>query len=545
MSHKTPADAASRRIQSANAADELAHLGVHKGARGLGPTSSPAGQTRAPGIETVVPGREVQTPVGACFVVDTDYPLDHIHGALPLSALSPGGRPNALLARLAGDDSLAELDFSSAVFFDIETTGLGIGAGMYAFLIGIGTFEDERFRLRQYFMRDYDEEQALLWALSAHMPDSAWWISFNGRNFDLPVLRTRFVCAGYPDMPLSQAPHLDLLYPARRLWRNRLSSCALSSLEANVLGLSRESDVPGWMIPDLYFDYIRFGDILPLRQVFLHNSLDILSLVTLAAETNRLLHGVFEHDTLDPLDSYALATIYERLGRSHEARHAYEWALAQRLPLETQRQALCRLSLLHKRAGQMERAAHIWHRLREDGSAFALVELAKYYEHEQRDYLQAAELVREALTSGSLPRTGQCAAVELEHRLARLMRKLGDGVLPMPKIESYSFGRITVDGKTYTNDLIILPSGVRPGWWRKQGHNLHQDDLGVIVRTKPSILVIGTGNVGRMKVSGDVLAHLEAHGISAVVERTAEACQRYNELAAQDRSVAAALHLTC
>ncbi len=545
MSDTLSANPNSDGIQSAGPSDELEKLGVYRGTAGLRRASTPSGPRSARGIEAVVPGHEVYTPCGTCFVVESDYDLEHIHGARPLSSLSPAGRPSALLARLAGDDSLAELDFASAVFFDIETTGLGIGAGMYAFMIGIGTFEDNGFRLRQYFLRDYHEEQALLCALSADMPESAWWISFNGRNFDLPVLRTRFVCAGYPDMPLSGAPHLDLLYPARRLWRNRLSSCALSSLEANVLGLAREGDVPGWMIPDLYFDYIRFGEVLPLRQVFVHNALDILSLVTLAAEINRLLPGVFGRDEVHPLDAYSLATIYEGLGQSQQAQQAYEWALGQRLPVETRRQALRRLSLLHKRTGEIERAMRVWYTLRDEGSAFALVELAKYYEHQQRDYLQAAEMVREALAYDSLPPAGQCAANELEHRLARLMRKLGDGGLPMPQIESYSFGRITVDGKTYSNDLIILPAGVRPGWWRKQGHNLHPDDLKQVVEAKPSVLVIGSGNLGRMQVPQDALAHLQTHGIRAIVERTAEACQRYNELARQGEAVAAALHLTC
>ncbi len=544
MSDTVPAKPESDAAHSNILSDELEELGVHRGTQGLRPASA-SGLARAPGIETVVPGHEVHTACGACFVVDTDYPLDHVHGSRPLTSLFRGQRPTALVAHLAGDDALAALDFGSAIFFDIETTGLGTGAGMYAFMIGIGTFDDNRFRLRQYFMRDYDEEQALLCALSAHMPDSAWWISFNGRNFDLPVLRSRFICAGYPDMPLSTAPHLDLLYLARRLWRNRLSSCALSSLEANVLGLTRQSDVPGWMIPDLYFDYIRFGEVLPLRQVFVHNALDILSLVTLTAEINGLLRPAFEHDELHPVDAYSLATIYEGLGQSQQAQRAYEWALEQRLPFETQRQALHRLSLLHKRSGDVERAVQIWHTLREEGNAFAMVELAKYYEHQERDYLQAVQVVREALALASLPRTGQCAATELERRLARLTRKLGDGGLPMPHIESYSFGRITVDGTTYTNDLIILPTGVRPGWWREQGHSLREDDLREAVEASPSVLIIGTGNLGRMQVPQRILDHLEAHGISAIMERTAEACQRYNELAAQGEAVAAALHLTC
>jgi len=544
MTDKPSAPLGDRTTAPADLRAELEQLGVRKGTEGLAPLAA-AAQGRVPGIETIVPGREVHTPYGPCFLVETDYQLDHAHGARPLSSLPPRERPSALLARLVGDGSLSELDFSSAIFFDIETTGLGIGAGMYAFMVGIGTFEDGVFRLRQYFLRDYHEEQAVLSALSAHMPDSAWWVSFNGRNFDLPVLKTRFICAGYPDMPLARAPHLDLLYPARLLWRQRLASCALSSLEANILGLTRVSDVPGWMIPDLYFDYIRFGEVLPLRQVFIHNALDILSLVTLAAEINRLLQDGLGRDELHPLDAYSLARVYERLGLSQRARQAYQWALTQPLPPDTQQQALRRLSLLVKRGGQIERAAELWQALRQQGSVFALVELAKYYEHHKRDYPEAAQLVREALASPHLQRTGQCSLGELEHRLARLAQKLGDGGLPMPHIESYAFGRITVDGQTYTQDLIILPHRVRPNWWRKQGHSLHQDDLAEAVQAKPSILVIGTGNLGQMQIPERTLEFLQQHGMRVIVERTAEACQRYNELAEKGEAVAAAVHLTC
>jgi len=114
----------------------------------------------------------------------------------------------------------------------------------------------------------------------------------------------------------------------------------------------------------------------------------------------------------------------------------------------------------------------------------------------------------------------------------------------MPRIESYSFGKITVDGKAYSSDLIILPGGVRPGWWRKEGHSLHRDDLQEVIEARPDVLVIGTGNVGLMQVPQETVECLTAHGVRVEMERTAAACQRYNELAKTEQ-VAAALHLTC
>ncbi len=478
-------------------------------------------------------------------MLETRYPLTHTHGETRLSALAPDESPSLGLARLAGDDRVSGRDFRSAIFFDIETTGLGIGAGLVAFLVGFGIFEGDEFCLRQYFMRDYSEEQAMLHLLVQQMEDSNWWVSFNGRNFDLPVLQTRFVC-NRRRMPLSEAPHLDLLYPARRLWRERLKSCRLSALEANLLGLGRESDVPGWLIPGLYFDYLRYGEAGPLRQVFVHNALDILSLVVLAAKADEMLRHPFGEAVAarHGADLYSLGRISESWHDLDRARRAYEEALQNRLPPALRQETLHRLSMLYKRVGQIERAVPIWHAMREQGSVQACVELAKHFEHHAKDCVEAARLTGEALALPNLASSGQCSPEALKARLTRLRRKLGDGGLPMSHIESYSFGKIIVDGKTHTSDLIILPGVVRPGWWRKEGHRLDKNDLNEIIEAAPDVLVIGTGNVGLMEVPQETLDYLAAHGIHTVVERTAAACQRYNELAEQEQ-VAAALHLTC
>jgi len=519
-------------------------MGVHLGASGLHPAGKGRARVHDAGIESIVPGQVIETPRGPCFVVETRYALDHLHGCYRLSDLSPDDHPSLPLARLAGNERLTDLNFSSAIFFDIETTGLGTGSGTYAFMIGLGTFDGDEFCLRQYFMRDYHEEAALLDHLAQQMRDGSWWVTFNGRNFDVPVLQTRFILSGYLQMPLSHAPHLDLLYPARRLWRKRLGSCALSSLEMHLLGLTRESDVPGWQIPDLYFDYLRYGEALPLRQVFVHNALDILSLVTLTAKANAVLSDPFGEAIEHPVDRYSLGVMYESGRQRDQAQRAYEQALQEHLPPDLQEDALRRLSFIYKRNGEIERAVRIWETLSKGNNAFAFVELAKYYEHRRRDHQTAARLVREIMTWPELPASGQCSLPALAHRLARLHRKLAKGGLPTPRIESYSLGEITIGGQAYTSDLIILPSGVQPRWWRKTGHRLDRDDLQEVVTAKPSVLVIGTGNLGRMRVPQGVRDYLAEHDIRAVVEHTAEACQRYNELA-QTEQVAAALHLTC
>ena len=145
---------------------------------------------------------------------------------------------------------------------DVETTGLVGGTGTYVFLVGLGTFEDSAFHLRQFFLAGLGGERAMLAAVAEVLAGCRALVSFNGRWFDLPLLETRLTLSRLPALHQG-LPHLDLLYPARRLYRRRLPSCRLVSLEEALLGLEREDDIPGCAIPALYFDYVRRGEAGP------------------------------------------------------------------------------------------------------------------------------------------------------------------------------------------------------------------------------------------------------------------------------------------
>jgi len=247
-------------------------------------------------VERVLPGEKVSTPYGECFLVEHSHPAGHPHGAYRLDeALEADPQVFPWMARGLGG---VAFDLSQCVFVDLETTGLAGGTGTYAFLVGIGYFQGMRFVVRQYFMEDYDGEEALLHALAEALEPFRGVVSFNGKSFDLPLLETRFQMARRP-FPLRDLPHLDLLFPARRLWKDRLESCALSSLEAAILGVEREVDVPGWAIPGIYFDYLRSGDARPLAPVFEHNRHDLLSLATLATRLARQYVDPFHPDVED------------------------------------------------------------------------------------------------------------------------------------------------------------------------------------------------------------------------------------------------------
>jgi hypothetical protein len=113
------------------------------------------------------------------------------------------------------------------------------------------------------------------------------------------------------------------------------------------------------------------------------------------------------------------------------------------------------------------------------------------------------------------------------------------------KIDSYSFGRIAVDGQSYTSDVIISPECVKDAWWRKQGHSLHVDDLEEILAAKPEVLIVGSGYYGRMQIPPATRRFLEQHGIELRDRRTADAVEEFNRLQQEFARVIAALHLTC
>ncbi|MGE5672738.1 MAG: ribonuclease H-like domain-containing protein [Mycobacterium leprae] len=378
-------------------------------------------------------GFVTDTGCGEVFFLEQRYPLSHERGPLSLAHLfHVPGDAWELLGRVP-----ATSDLRRAVFFDTETTGLAGGTGTYAFLVGLGFFAGEEFVLRQYFLRDYPEEEAMLELLTADFAGCDLLVTFNGKSFDWPLMETRFRMARRR-VPLAGTPHLDLLHPSRRVFKARLGQCNLTRLEEYVLGVTRTGDVPSALIPQLYFDYLRSGDATALVDVIEHNRLDILSLVSLATWLGRIVT-----DPLSPTpdgelvpgdDLYALGRLLEARGRPADAIDCYT-AAAERGTESVHTSLLLReLALAHKRAGQYGQALALWEELTaEPGSHsyHALVEMAKYYEHVARDYAlahtaatRAKEQAERRLSLAAHYGPGAREDWEaIQHRLARLERK--------------------------------------------------------------------------------------------------------------------------
>ncbi|HUG14032.1 MAG TPA: ribonuclease H-like domain-containing protein [Thermomicrobiales bacterium] len=355
--------------------------------------------------------RLIESPFGDCVVHDTLYTGDVIREAF--GRLLRAGPP-------AGGAPL----LSDLIFLDTETTGLSGGTGTHVFLIGVGRFIDDAFHVRQFFMRHPGDEPAVLNALDASIHATASLVTYNGRSFDVPLLETRYRMHGRQFR--SHMDHQDLLAPSRAIWKYRLPNCSLGTLERMILGVTRELDAPGWMIPQLYFDYLRSREIRTLEPVFEHNRADIVSLARLAGVVR-----AFECRAETPeheIDRLALALYVQRRYPSDaviaDLRHGWR---SPSIPAEMRFRALRNLSIALKRGGRYDDAAVEWRAGLDDPSRavrmYALEELAKHLEHRVRDHDAARELARLGADGATLARDA-AALQAFERRLQRLERKL-------------------------------------------------------------------------------------------------------------------------
>src|ERR1700726_1827320 len=289
------------------------------------------------------------------------------------------------------------------LFLDTETTGLAGGTGTYAFLIGLAWWDAGGLQIEQLFMRDFAEEHSVLCQLAARLADRPVLVTFNGKTFDWPLLENRFRMTRSIPVP-SLAAHLDLLHPARALWKFRLGTVRLTDLEREVLnptmlGWCRESDVSSKFIPQFYFDYLRGGPPEPLLGVARHNQMDLRGLAALFGKINALLAEEANPDKeMHGLDLFGLSKFLHRRGDKGRAQIACAQAVDLGLPVEFHSQAQYDLALMAKRKGEHQRAAEIWHEILIDsGDAIhACEQLAIHYELRVKNYERALEFARRA-----------------------------------------------------------------------------------------------------------------------------------------------------
>jgi len=365
-------------------------------------------------LKELLPGEEVTNEAGSFYLTCSFFPGSFRHGCYVLRDAFP--LDTYLLSTLAGDPNFGQCNVREGIFLDTETTGLSGGTGTLPFLIGLGWFEENGFVIHQLFIRDYDEEKSALIHLNDLLQRKKFLVTFNGKAFDVNLLNSRFILNRLPPLE-EEVPHLDLLYPARRLLGHRLRDRSLLALEHAILGLEREGDIYSHQIPYIYFEWLKRRDVRPMVRVFEHNRLDILSLVTLTARLVDLINPEFLPLEPDGFDRIAAGRLWAARGSLQEAISLLESIRCKHAKVEVWQLASRELSLLFRRHGLWKEAVSIWEEMVafNPQDTFALIELAKYYEHKARRPEIALNYALRA--KGADPRS-----YEVNHRIERLKR---------------------------------------------------------------------------------------------------------------------------
>jgi len=374
-------------------------------------------------LEALVGAEVRETEYGSFLQVERRIPLTANHGAIELQRALD--HPVPLRHHERGPCERTVLTARDAVFIDTETTGLSGGTGTVAFLVGAGWVDGDVFVVRQYFMRDYPDEDALLRTLADDLGDRPL-VSFNGRSFDWPLLRTRWQMHRHK---ATERAHHDLLTASRRLWCSTLHSHSLGVLERHVLGLERGEDLPGYLIPGAWFDYLRSGWGGTIAQAFRHNEIDVVSMLALFARVGAILDDPI--DGVDaPGDRLGTARLLLDLGEPEQARRCLEVGLG--APPEDgtapfdERPLRRLLGHLCRRDEAYEEALAHW-RVLAEGEAFdeeAHEQVAKFYEHRLKNHAAALQWTGAALEHLV---EGTRAYEAFAHRAARLQRRMQRG----------------------------------------------------------------------------------------------------------------------
>jgi len=366
-------------------------------------------------------GEVVETAFGTHFETERLYERHRRHGSMDISNLQE--LPEDLLGPLS-QETVPPSPPTRWAFLDTETTGLATGSGTYAFLVGVGRITGDGFRVRQFFMRDFSEEASLLDALDRHLAQFDVLVTYNGKTYDQPLLETRYrMMRRRP--PFERLAHLDLLFGARRLWKLRLESCRLIDLENQILGVEREGDLPGEMIPYVYFEYLRRRQAFRLVPIFHHNAVDILSLACLTGIVPYAYRCPHEAPLAHGADWVGLARWLLKAERPEEALPLLRRAVTLGLSDDLLFRTLWEIATLEKRLGNEAAALAAFTELSTAPNPHrraALEELAKHYEHREKNFAMALEFARAAHEIEP--------SEELRRRIDRLTRRLSS---PRPR----------------------------------------------------------------------------------------------------------------
>jgi uncharacterized protein len=324
-----------------------------------------------------------------CLVREVDYPLDYQHGHYQfgdiIEAVALWNKEHAKHPISAAGHSPGNL-----FFFDTETTGLGGGAGNTIFLLGHASFTGDSIKLKQHILPHPGAEVALYQSFLENV-DYSTLVTYNGKAFDWPQVKTRHTLVRDHVPKLPAFGHFDLYHAARRMWKHKIERMKLSIVEQEVLGLERKDDIPGFLAPMIYFDFLERKNPEGLLGVIKHNETDILSLITLYTHLTFQLLGRDKART--PKESFEVGRWYSYLGEYEKAKQTFSGIAEE--GNEQEAAAKHALAYEFKRNKDWDQAVKLWKEVTKIGfnkaRKEACIELAKHFEHREKNYALALE----------------------------------------------------------------------------------------------------------------------------------------------------------
>ena len=310
------------------------------------------------------------------FKIEKSIPLSYMHPLLTDDSYSAVQIP--LLTKKKFPDPI---NLDEILIFDLETTGLAGGTGTYPFLIGFGIFEKNTIKIRQYFLPDFGREISAYLDIRNYQRETNVLLSYNGKTFDYPLLRNRFILNRI-DNPFENHAHLDLLHAARRLYKKHLPSCSLESIEKYVFSFNRWGDIEGSLIPQSYFTFLQTGELNDIQRIIDHNQQDIVSLARLLFHLHHLENDEFD-STYPEKEFVSIFNLAIKISDLEQIEPMINSVTKEEKILPAQ--SLKSYSLLLKKEQKWDKALDIWHKLINDGEEvlFSCEEIAKYYEHRE------------------------------------------------------------------------------------------------------------------------------------------------------------------
>ena len=366
-------------------------------------------------------GERRNNSLGEFFFKENDYIVGYEHGRIKFSGLFFED------VNIKFPDQIRLIRFNQCVFIDTETTGLSQSGGTFAFMVGVGFFIEKTFIVRQYFLIDPSQEDAMLLDLLNLLDQFDILVSYNGLSFDIPIIRSRYKYHRIPNH-INQKEHIDLLKYARILFRYQLDNRSLKNIEKLILHFERnEDEVPGYLAPIIYQNYLRTKEIEEINGVFYHNAMDVVSLVAFMKVINEISTNNYQYSDHYETLNYSIAKQFEK-NKSHvDAIKTYKLALDQNnLPETIRLNCMLSLAKLYKNANLQNLAINYWKQAIEIGSFDAHIELAKIYEHKFKDFEVALDYCKKALLileNDIESIKGKFLYEKLQHRIKRIINK--------------------------------------------------------------------------------------------------------------------------